>query len=102
MARVIISRCLGLDACRYNGERIDASWIVELVEKAEVISICPEMDIGLGISRLPINLIARAHNLGSGIFAALAREFFPEAVFVDECFMEKNGVEDLLRLIKQS
>jgi len=158
MARVVISRCLGLDACRYNGEMIDASWIVELVQKAEVISICPEMDIGLGVPRLPINLIEcnkglkvvqketgtdlteelvsfsqgylrflkrpdafvlksrspscglgttkiytnDSYNLGSGIFASLAREFFPEAVFVDEFFMEENGVEYLLRLIKQS
>jgi len=39
--------------------------------------------------------------LGSGIFADLVEKLFPKAVLVDECFMEKHGVDALIDLIKQ-
>lgn len=57
MTRIVISRCLGLASCRYNGEKIDAPWLRELTSKAEIISICPEVEIGLGVPRKPINLV---------------------------------------------
>lgn len=155
MTRVAISRCLGIDACRYNGEIIKVGWLRELVSRVDVISVCPEIEIGLGIPRQPINLIEcenglkviqsgagidlteemvsfsqgylrflkepdafifkskspscglettkviqnDSHYLSSGIFASIAKECFPNAVFVDECFMEKNGVDSLISLI---
>jgi uncharacterized protein YbbK (DUF523 family) len=37
---------------------------------------------------------------GSGIFASLAQKMFPNAVFVDEVFMEEEGIDSLLSLIK--
>ena len=156
MTRIVISRCLGLDSCRYNGEKIDAPWLQELVSKVDILSVCPEVEIGLGVPRSPINLVkdekgvrviqdgtgfdlseemvsfsqgylryigkvdafilkskspscglgttkiheGTSYSLGSGVFAALAEKFCPNAVLVDENFMEKNGVDALLDLIK--
>ena len=40
-----------------------------------------------------------SYSLGSGIFASMALSLFPQAVFVDEAFMEENGVDSLLALI---
>lgn len=57
MTHIVISRCLGLDSCRYNGKKIDAPWLRELSSRVEIISVCPEMEIGLGVPRKPINLV---------------------------------------------
>ncbi|MFC1804101.1 DUF523 domain-containing protein [Thermoproteota archaeon] len=57
MTRIVISRCLGLDACRYDGKKIDVPWLRELSSKVMLVSVCPEVEIGLGVPRKPINLI---------------------------------------------
>ena len=132
-----------------------APWLKELAAKARLITVCPEVEIGLGIPRKPINLVQEndgvrviqeeagvdlseemvsfsqgylrfvgevdafvlkskspscglgttkihaenSFTLGSGIFASMAQNLFPEAVFVDENYMEEKGVDSLLSLI---
>lgn len=136
---------------------IDAPWLKELNSKVDLVSVCPEVEIGLGVPRKPINLVKNekgikviqdktgvdlseelvsfsqgylrfigdvdafvlkskspscgigttkvyeggSYTLGSGIFAALAKELFPNSVFVDEVFMEEKSVDALLDLISQ-
>jgi len=55
--RVVFSRCLGFDACRYNGQAIHDSVIESIVPFVEPITVCPEVAIGLGIPRKPIRLV---------------------------------------------
>lgn len=156
MTRIVISRCLGFEPCRYDGEIIPAPWLKELAGKARLITVCPEVEIGLGVPRKPINLVreddgvrviqdmtgvdlseemvsfsqgylrfigevdafvlkskspscgigtTKIHSGGSftyrsGIFASMAQNLFPDAVFVDEHYMEEKGVDSLLSLIK--
>lgn len=57
MTRIVISRCLGIEATRYNGKLIEAPWLKELNTKAELVPVCPEFEIGLGVPRNPINLV---------------------------------------------
>ena len=57
--RIVVSRCLGYEACRYNGEIIDVSWRSELEKVADVITVCPEVMAGLGTPQLPINLFRK-------------------------------------------
>lgn len=134
---------------------IDAPWLRELAAKAELVPVCPEVEIGLGIPRNPINLVkdengvrviqnetgldlseemvsysqgylrfigkvdafvlkskspscglgttkvheGESYSLGSGVFADFAEKLFPDAVFVNEKFMEEKGVDALLKLI---
>ncbi len=54
--RIVVSRCLGYEACRYNGEIISVNWRIELEKVADVITVCPEVLAGLGVPRVPINL----------------------------------------------
>jgi len=61
--RVVVSRCLGFEACRYNGEMVEADWLEELQSKADVIPVCPEMLAGLGVPRKPINLYMKADSV---------------------------------------
>ncbi len=53
---VLVSRCLGFDFCRYDGQRLDAEIIDLLRGHVQFIDICPEMAAGLGVPRAPIHL----------------------------------------------
>jgi uncharacterized protein YbgA (DUF1722 family)/uncharacterized protein YbbK (DUF523 family) len=54
-----MSKCLELDACRYNGQLIRAPFVLTLMPFVELAPICPEVEIGLGIPRPPIRLVQR-------------------------------------------
>ena len=54
---VVTSKCLGLAACRYNGERIHAPFISLLQSHVDSRPVCPELEIGLGTPRDPIRLV---------------------------------------------
>lgn len=55
--RIVVSKCLEFDACRYNGEKIADKVIRQLSEHVEFVPICPEVEIGMGIPREPIRLV---------------------------------------------
>jgi uncharacterized protein YbgA (DUF1722 family)/uncharacterized protein YbbK (DUF523 family) len=55
---VIVSKCLELDACRYNAQRIRAPLVLALHPHVRLRAICPEVEIGLGVPRDPIKLVA--------------------------------------------
>lgn len=54
---VIASDCLEFTACRYNGERIRAPFVAALSSHVELRSVCPEVQIGLGVPRQPIRIV---------------------------------------------
>jgi uncharacterized protein YbgA (DUF1722 family)/uncharacterized protein YbbK (DUF523 family) len=56
--RVVISRCIDFDSCRYNGQVIRASLREDLDPWIELLPVCPELEIGLGVPRDPIRLVA--------------------------------------------
>jgi uncharacterized protein YbgA (DUF1722 family)/uncharacterized protein YbbK (DUF523 family) len=56
--RVVISRCIDFDSCRYNGQVVRASLREELEPWLDFVPICPELEIGLGVPRDPIRLVA--------------------------------------------
>ena len=54
--KVVISKCLEFDACRYDGKMISDSFIAKLKKYVDFIPICPEVEIELGIPRDTIRL----------------------------------------------
>lgn len=56
--RVVISRCIEFDSCRWNGLKISSDAVKLLKPFAEFIPICPEVEIGLGVPRAPVRVIA--------------------------------------------
>ena len=54
---VVVSKCLGFDHCRYNGEIVDDSFVRRLREFVEFRPVCAEMEIGLGVPRDPIRVV---------------------------------------------
>lgn len=55
--RLLVSRCLGFEACRWNGLCIDDPVVARLRPHVECLTPCPEADVGLGIPRDPIRVI---------------------------------------------
>ncbi len=57
--RLGISRCIEFGRCRYNGEMIGSEFVRRLKEHADLVPVCPEVEIGLGIPRDPIRIVLR-------------------------------------------
>jgi uncharacterized protein YbgA (DUF1722 family)/uncharacterized protein YbbK (DUF523 family) len=55
--RIVSSKCLEFEACRYNGARITSDEVRQLFPHADFLPICPEVEIGLGIPRSPIRIV---------------------------------------------
>ncbi|MBN2379384.1 DUF1722 domain-containing protein [candidate division WOR-3 bacterium] len=55
--RLVVSECLGFKTCRYNGETIPVAYIEYLKPYCDFITVCPEVEIGLGVPRDPVRII---------------------------------------------
>ena len=55
--KIIISKCLEHDACRFDGLLINNRYIKKLKKFIEFTTVCPEVEIGMGIPRKPIRII---------------------------------------------
>lgn len=54
----MLSRCLELAACRYDGAGIRSEVVRLLGPYVEWVPVCPEVEIGLGVPRPPIRIEA--------------------------------------------
>lgn len=55
--RIVVSKCLGFEACRYDGSMIPSPIVDSLQEWVEFIPVCPEVELGLGVPRPPLRLV---------------------------------------------
>lgn len=55
--RIIVSRCLTFENCRYDGGIVNDDFVKELKDHVEFITVCPEVEIGLGIPRKWLSLV---------------------------------------------
>lgn len=53
---IAASRCLGFDACRWDGGKIPFPFLERLAPHVEFRPVCPEMEIGLGAPRDPVRI----------------------------------------------
>ncbi len=56
---VFASRCLGFEACRWNGISIQVDYIEHLKPYVSFVTTCPEVQIGLGVPRSPIRIVEK-------------------------------------------
>ena len=61
--KILISKCIEFDACRYDGQIITNKYIRKLKKHIDFITVCPEVEIGLGVPRDPINLIKNKNRM---------------------------------------
>jgi uncharacterized protein YbgA (DUF1722 family)/uncharacterized protein YbbK (DUF523 family) len=55
--RVVISRCIEFDSCRYNGAMINSEFVLRLMPHVEFLPVCMEADMGLGVPRDPVRIV---------------------------------------------
>lgn len=55
--KVVISKCIEFEACRWNGLMVKSDFVEKLKDYIDFIPVCPEVEIGLGIPRDPIRVI---------------------------------------------
>lgn len=64
--RVGISRCLLGDDVRYDGTNKRSSAVGELSAFIEWVAVCPEVEVGMGVPREPIQLVRDASGVRAG------------------------------------
>ena len=55
--KIMVSACLLGRNCKYNGGNNLSEKTVEFVRNREIIEVCPEVLAGLGIPRIPIEIV---------------------------------------------
>ncbi|MDI9644585.1 MAG: DUF523 and DUF1722 domain-containing protein [Candidatus Verstraetearchaeota archaeon] len=60
---MVVSKCLGFEHCRWNAQVISNDFVELLKKYVEFKTVCPEVEIGLGVPRNPIRV---AYDPGSG------------------------------------
>jgi len=63
--RVGISRCLLGDDVRYDATNRRSPAVALLSADVEWVPVCPELEVGMGVPREPIQLVARADGIPS-------------------------------------
>ena len=76
--RVVVSRCLGFAACRYNGEVLPERFIDRLASSVDYVTVCPEVEIGMGTPRETAQLV-REHG-GLHMVGTRSRRDWTEAM----------------------
>lgn len=54
---IVISKCLGFAACRYDGQMISSSYVEAIKPFVDFIDVCPECEVGLGVPRDPVIVV---------------------------------------------
>ena len=93
---VVLSRCLGVEACRYNGKMIREDFIHHLSAFVKLRPVCPELEIGLGVPRDPIRVV-----VGDGVRTlvqpATGRDLTRQMTAFSRTFLEKlKGVDGFI------
>lgn len=54
---VLISKCIEFDHCRYDGSMIASDFVKKIKPFIQFVTVCPEMEIGLGVPRKSLRLV---------------------------------------------
>ncbi|WP_252177929.1 DUF523 domain-containing protein [Endozoicomonas sp. 4G] len=59
MQKILVSACLLGDPVRYNGKakRVDHFWLGVWRKEGRIVSVCPELEGGLAVPRLPAEIV---------------------------------------------
>tara|TARA_Y100001970_G_scaffold219373_1_gene269155 strand:+ start:684 stop:1637 length:954 start_codon:yes stop_codon:yes gene_type:complete len=74
--KIIISKCLEFDACRYDGQIINNKYIKILKKYIDFKHICPEVEIGMDIPRDAIRLIKNKNDLEKKLYQPKTKKYF--------------------------
>ena len=55
--RIVLSKCIEFENCRWNGLGISSEVVRKLEDHVEFLTVCPEVEIGLGVPRESIRIV---------------------------------------------
>src|SRR5262245_43695497 len=98
--RVGISQCLLGEKVRYDGgHKYCADLISALRAEVELIAVCPEVEVGMGIPREPIKLVASSDGVASGAHVVRLRGVSTGADWTDRMtIFARRRAEELAQL----
>src|SRR5512137_1988912 len=85
--RIVISRCIEFDPCRYDGSKIPSPVVAQLKSHADCIPICPEVEIGLGIPRATVRIV-RLEGMDHLLQPATGRDVTGEMIVFANRFLD--------------
>jgi len=91
--RVVVSSCLGFEACRYNGVGLPDALVKRLEPFVDFVPVCPEVEIGLGIPRPTLRVLETGGGLRL-VQPATARDLTEEMVAFGRAFLQRVGPVD--------
>ena len=56
--KIVISKCIEFDHCRYDGSLIPSDFVNALKPHVDFIPVCPEVEIGLGVPRSSLRILS--------------------------------------------
>jgi uncharacterized protein YbgA (DUF1722 family)/uncharacterized protein YbbK (DUF523 family) len=87
---VVVSRCLGFEACRFDAQMLRNSLVDSLGGLAEIHTVCPEVEIGLGTPRAPLRLV-RGEDGVRLLQPSSGRDLSEELRDYNQRFMARHG-----------
>lgn len=58
--RLVASACLELEPCRFDGQKARARFLPRLAPFVDLLPVCPEVEVGLGVPRPALRLVSLA------------------------------------------
>jgi uncharacterized protein YbgA (DUF1722 family)/uncharacterized protein YbbK (DUF523 family) len=102
---------LGFDACRYNGVTIPDAFVEQLSDHVTYVTVCPEVQVGLGVPRDPVRIVLvdgvpRLVQPASGQdvteeMRAFAKELFEDLDYVDGFILKGRSPSCGIKDVKQ-
>jgi len=94
--KIVVSKCLGFAACRWNGETARDDFVDLLKPFVEFLPVCAEVEIGLGVPREPVRVVQKAKTVRL-MQPATARDFTEEMQTFTEGYLSSlEGVDGFL------
>jgi len=93
---VVVSKCLGFDACRYNKQMLSDHFVDQLADHVRFIPVCPEVGIGLGVPREPVRLVSEKEELS--LYQPATGKVYTDEMdtFIDEFFADLEEVDGFI------
>jgi len=85
---IVISKCINISPVRYNGGIIRDEFAEKLGKFVNYIPVCPEVEIGLGVPRPPIDLIRTKEGRIRVVDLKLNRDYTDAMVEFSQKFLE--------------
>ncbi|MFW6104936.1 MAG: YbgA family protein [Candidatus Bipolaricaulota bacterium] len=91
--KVLVSKCIGFESCRFNGGIISSEVVENLKNFVEFEPVCPEVEIGLGTPRKALRLVEK--DGGVRLIQSETRKDYKEEMesYAANLFSELNEID---------